>query len=324
MRQAGFEVKVAIEIDHYSAITYSLNHPSSIMIEKDIKEVDTSIIKKMIGDEEIQLLAGCPPCQGFSSIRRLNKSSVYDDRNSLIMDYLKFVADLRPMTIMLENVPRLIKYSLFSMVIKILNTLGYYISVKIVNVKDYGVPQRRIRLVLIGSRLGKIKVAEPTYERKTVKDAIGNLESIYKTKDPLHKIIAKHSNKVQKMISMVSKNGGSRRDLPIEYILDCHMKPNIGFYDVYGRLKWELPSSTITGGCLNPSKGRFLHPSEDRVITPREASLLQTFPQDYIFPLEIPKHDLARIIGEALPPKFSRIQCENIKSHLDNYYVGHI
>jgi len=93
-------------------------------------------------------------------------------------------------------------------------------------------------------------------------------------------------------------------------------KNNVGFNDIYGRLRWDDYSSTITGGCLNPSKGRFLHPEQDRALTPREAALLQSFRKDYKFPLDIPKSSLALLIGNALPPKFSYIQSLNIRKHI--------
>ncbi len=120
------------------------------------------------------------------------------------------------------------------------------------------------------------------------------------------------------MIELIPQNGGSRKDLPEEYILDCHKKENVGFNDIYGRLKWDDYSSTITGGCLNPSKGRFLHPEENRCITAREASLLQTFPKNYKFPTDIPKTVISLLIGNALPPKFSYAQSQNIKNHIDS------
>ena len=122
---------------------------------------------------------------------------------------------------------------------------------------------------------------------------------------------------IQKLISLIPKNGGSRKDLPDEYQLECHKKKNIGFNDVYGRLKWDSVSSTITGGCLNPSKGRFLHPKENRCISAREAALLQTFPVTYRFPTDIPKANIALLIGNALPPEFTRIQAQNIYQHIE-------
>jgi len=152
-----------------------------------------------------------------------------------------------------------------------------------------------------------------------VRMAFDDLRLMSKTNDPLHKITARHTAKVQNMIALIPKDGGGRKDLPTEYQLECHSKPEVGFGDIYGRLKWDTCSGTITGGCLNPSKGRFLHPEENRVITPREAALLQSFAADYHFPTNIPKSSLANIIGEALPPRFSYIQCSTIRAHLDGY-----
>jgi DNA (cytosine-5)-methyltransferase 1 len=121
------------------------------------------------------------------------------------------------------------------------------------------------------------------------------------------------------MIKDIPHNGGSRKDLGMERQLKCHQKQNVGFNDVYGRLRWDDYSTTITGGCLNPSKGRFLHPDQDRCISAREASLLQSFPNDYQFPINAPISKIALMIGNALPPKFSYIQAENIRLHLMQY-----
>ena len=139
------------------------------------------------------------------------------------------------------------------------------------------------------------------------------------TRNPLHRIVARHTSRIQNLINMIPPDGGSRTDLPKKYQLACHKKPNVGFKDIYGRLKWNSYSSTITGGCLNPSKGRFLHPEENRVITPREAALLQTFPKNYKFPLSFSKAELALMIGNALPPEFSRIQTAHILDHIKSF-----
>ena len=323
MRQAGFDVRVAIEINEDAALAYKMNHPNTEVLQKDIRRIEPREIKNLLDDAPIHLLAGCPPCQGFSIIRKLNRQhSVRDKRNKLVMEYLRFVEELKPLTIMMENVPGVVNYYLFRKLIKKLKEVGYAIKFEVVNVKDYGVPQKRKRLVLVGSLLGQIDIAKPTKEMVTVRETIGSMETIDKTNDPLHKIIVKHTERINKMISMIPKNGGGRKDLPEEYRLKCHSKENVGFDDIYGRLRWDDYANTITGGCLNPSKGRFLHPEEDRVITPREAVLIQTFPLDYKFPIGISKTSLAGMIGEALPPKFSYAQCKNIKEHLDNYYGG--
>ncbi len=320
MRRAGFNVRVAVEIDADSVLTYNMNHPDTEIIQRDISEVKASEIKKILGDDQLHLLAGCPPCQGFSSVRRLNrKRSVRDERNSLVAEYLRFVKELKPLTVMMENVPGLKDYFLFKDVFKELQKLGYNPKVDIVNIKDYGVPQRRRRLVMVGALLGKTDIAAGTGEKVTVRQAIGDLEPVEVTSDPVHKITAKHTPRIKQMIAMIPKNGGSRKDLPEKFTLNCHKRKNVGFNDIYGRLRWDDYSTTITGGCLNPSKGRFLHPEENRAITPREAALLQSFPENYRFPTDVSKASLALLIGNALPPMFSFVQCRNIKKHLDKH-----
>lgn len=317
LKQAGFQTIAACEIDQVAVETYKLNHPEVAVFSDDIKNVKSLEIKKLLGSEPLHLLAGCPPCQGFSSLRRLNKKrSVQDVRNALVDEYYRFVKELNPLTIMMENVPWLQNYFKFQNMIKKLKKLGYQLDTAVVNVADYGVPQRRKRLILVGSLLNEMKIAVGVNVKKTVAMAIGSIESVRKTKDPVHKIVAKHTDKIMEMIKLIPKDGGSRTDLPKKYILECHKRENVGFNDVYGRLKWNDYSSTITGGCLNPSKGRFLHPFKNRAITAREAALLQTFPMNYAFPADTSKTKIALMIGNALPPEFCRLQAVNIINHL--------
>lgn len=321
MHKAGFDTKLAFEIDEIASEAYSLNHKKTKVITKDIQEVTIAEVKRKLKGKKIHLLAGCPPCQGFSTLRTLNKRRpVRDDRNSLIKQYVRFVKALRPYTIMMENVPGLIHYRLFTKSVRELRKLGYSVDYKVVNVKDYGVPQSRKRLVLVGSRLGEIKVAKPPQiKHATVRDTIGNLPTPSKSKDKLHKIFPTHSPEVMERIKMTPKNGGGRKDLPKRYRLECHKDENIGFNDIYGRLRWDDYSTTITGGCLNPSKGRFLHPTQNRTISAREAALLQSFPKRYKFPVDTPRGQLALLIGNALPPKFSYYHSLILKEHIEEY-----
>lgn len=320
LRMAHFKTKFAFEIDPVASLAYKMNHKGTRVFTQDIRTVKTEKIKKALKGQTIHLLAACPPCQGFSSIRRLNrKQLVKDERNSLIEEFVRFVEDLHPYTIMLENVPGL-KMSLeFHEAIKTLRGIGYYLDYRVVNVRDYGVPQNRKRLVLVGSRLGEIKVADETNERMTVRATIEKLPRPEDSEDLVHKIYPHHIKRIQLLINCIPHDGGSLRDLGDEWQLACHKADNVGFNDVYGRLRWDSYSTTITGGCLNPSKGRFLHPIQNRCITAREAAMLQTFPIDYKFPVGVAKTKIALMIGNALPPKFCKIQADNIKAHLDKY-----
>jgi DNA (cytosine-5)-methyltransferase 1 len=322
MRQAGFDIVAAVEIDQDATECYKLNHPGVRLIQKDIRKVKCAEIKRILNNRTLHLLAACPPCQGFSSVRRLNKrKTVRDKRNMLIHEFYRFVRSLKPLTIMLENVPALKNYRPFKTIVKKLIELGYEIDYSTIALQKYGIPQRRKRLVLIGSRVEKIAIAISPNIKKTVRDFIGDLGSVECTADPLHKIVAKHTDRIQEMIEKVPKDGGSRTDLPEEYVLKCHQKVGVGFNDIYGRLRWDDVASTITGGCLNPSKGRFLHPEQNRCITAREAALLQTFPADYKFPTDMSKTSLAILIGNALPPEFSKIQSLNIIQHLEKHPI---
>ena len=317
LKKAGFKVKCGIELDKQAVDTYKLNHRKTKIINRDIRAVSVSEVKDSTGESTIHLLAGCPPCQGFSSLRRLNASrTVRDERNELLLEFLRMVKGLKPLTIMMENVPGIENYYLFKKLISELKKLKYNIDYRIVNLKDYGVPQRRRRMVLVGSRLGEIKVASETNEKVTVRDAIYKLKIV---DDPLHNVKEERSERVKKMISLIPKDGGSRKDLPKEYELECHKSNKVGFNDIYGRLRWDDYSTTITGGCLSPSKGRFLHPTKNRAITPREAALLQSFRIDYKFAADLRKDKLAAFIGNALPPNFSYIQSKNIKQHLKEH-----
>ncbi len=317
LRKAGFNVIAAFDNDKDSVATYRLNHQKTKVFEQDIRNIKIAEIRKLLNNKPLHLLAGCPPCQGFSSVRRLNKKqSKRDNRNNLVLEYLRFVKGLKPLTIMMENVPGLVNYNLFKYVVRELRKLGYNPKFRSVNLHEYGVPQRRKRLVVVGSLLGEIDIVNPTGEKITVRDTIGRMESITKTQDPIHRIVASHTPEVMNRIKAIPKNGGSRTDLPKKFQLQCHKKTKVGFNDIYGRLRWDDYSSTITGGCLNPSKGRFLHPQQNRALTAREASLLQTFSLKYKFPVGISKTSISLLIGNALPPKFSYIQSANILHHL--------
>lgn len=319
LRQAGFNVVGALEIDHDSAEVFLLNHPKTKMIEGDIKHISPYEAAKHWNIEpgELDLLAGCPPCQGFSTIGTRNRKASRDDsRNDLIFQMLRFAKYLRPKTIMVENVPALASDQRLETFQNELKSLGYHCDVKILDVTHYKVPQRRKRMILLASRLGRISVhdvdlTEGTY--LTVRSAFRNLDSVFVKNDSLSNLHGKHSKKVQDIIHAIPHDGGSRADLPENLVLECHRKTN-GFKDVYGRMSWDTPSPTITCGCVNPSKGRFIHPEEDRAITLREAAVLQTFPLNYIFPVKKGRLKLSRMIGNALPPSFIEFHARCIKS----------
>lgn len=323
LKQAGFDVKFGVELDHTAASTYKKNHPEHVLHEGDICSIDAELVMHSLNFKpgQLDLLAGCPPCQGFSSHRTRNKTtSIEDHRNDLIFELMRFVRVFEPKVVMIENVPALAKDGRIIRVLDELSQLGYHISNSSLQVKNtalYGVPQRRKRMILVVSKFGNINEPEPITPQKTVKDAISLFLEPGKGNDELHDFIEKRTDKIRKMISLVPKNGGSRSDLPREYWLPCHIRKPDCYKDVYGRMAWDKVSPTITGGCINPSKGRFLHPEQDRAITLREAAALQTFPSDYYFSLARGREFAALMIGNALPPSFIRVHALKIKEHLN-------
>lgn len=306
LKRAGFSVLGAVDVDPLSVKTYKANHRDVTLWEKDIRELYPQELLDALGLEKggLDLLAGCPPCQGFSTMRTLNGARIVNDpKNDLLWEFERFVESLRPRAVMLENVPGLADDVRFEAFRQRLKDLGYQGDHRILNAADYDVPQRRRRLIYLAGMGLAVPFAEKSGRRKTVKEAIGGLPEAGQSGDPVHDMPENRTPKVLEIIRLIPKDGGSRKDLPEEFQLKCHKRCN-GFKDVYGRLAWDNVAPTITGGCFNPSKGRFLHPEEDRAITMREAALLQGFPRRYKFPVTDNKSAVALMIGNALPPPF--------------------
>jgi DNA (cytosine-5)-methyltransferase 1 len=319
LKQAGFDVVGAIEIDDLAARTYAANHPDVLLSKSDIRNVSArALMKKLrLRRGQLDLLAGCPPCQGFSALRTQNGAKRNRDaRNDLVQEMLRFARSFRPKAIMMENVPNLVRHKPFRILCDGLQKLGYKVDFEIKDAARYGVPQRRKRLILLASRLNSIKFAAEARRLRTVRNAIGDLPEPNKSRDTLHKLQSdRRSPRIEKLIQDIPKDGGSRSDLPRSRQLECHKRTN-GFKDIYGRMAWDDVAPTITSGCFNPSKGRFLHPTKNRVITMREAALLQGFPSRYKFDASAGKTAIALMIGNALPPEFIRRHAIEIRSAL--------
>jgi DNA (cytosine-5)-methyltransferase 1 len=255
---------------------------------------------------ELSLLAACPPCQGFSTMRTKNGTRWNRDRrNDLIFEVLRIVRSMRPISVMMENVPGLAGNRRCRDFRKGLESLGYRVKFGVLNAVDFEVPQKRRRLVLLASKVGEPEFAPKAKSYPTVRDVIGNITPPRRSRDPLHNYSTRRSKRIEILIRKIPRNGGSRMALGPKHQLPCHKRLD-GFKDVYGRMAWDKPAPTITGGCINPSKGRFLHPIANRAITLREAALLQTFPGTYRFPLDHGRYAVAMLIGNALPPEFIR------------------
>jgi DNA (cytosine-5)-methyltransferase 1 len=256
LKRAGFRVLGAIELNEHAVETYKSNHSDVVIKQGDIRGISPLAFRRELGllPGDLDLLAGCPPCQGFSMLRTRNGANRNRDcRNDLVKEMLRFAKTFRPKTVMMENVPRLHQYKPFKNLCKGLRELGYNVKVEIKDAARYGVPQRRRRLILLAGLGFEVPFAVEARYTRTVRETIGRLKEPGKRRDPLHSLPEKkRSKKVIKLIRDIPKDGGSRGDLPRDRQLDCHKRSN-GFKDIYGRMAWDAVAPTITGG-LNWSR----------------------------------------------------------------------
>jgi DNA (cytosine-5)-methyltransferase 1 len=330
LKKAGFRVVAAVEINPHAFAVYKTNHPEVQAYKQDVRTIKGESLLEISPNGEIDLLSGCPPCQGFSSLTARHKR--FDPRNELVLEMSRLVEEVHPQVVMMENVPGLPKKGseIFNELLQKLEFLGYIVEWGILQVADYGVPQSRQRLVLLAGKGFPIHLPKPTHSKtgkdgllpwRTLRDAIGlmpepiALANTQSTGGPLkynwHVVRSISPNTLK--ILQATRPGGSRLQLPEELRPPCHRNRKDGFNNVYGRMSWDQVSSTITSGCTTVSKGRFGHPEQDRTISVREAALLQTFPMDYIFDIPYIDH-VCEMVGNALPCDFAEVlarQCVN-------------
>ena len=321
LRRARFRVAAALDVSPLATESYHMNFPGVPLICGDVRDATGPDLLRAarLGEGELDLLAGCPPCQGFSELRTKRRQSAVDDhRNDLTFEFLRLVCEARPRFVLMENVPGLGRDDRFHQVVSKLKAFGYGVESGVLNSADFGTPQRRRRLVLAAARGDQPRLKPGNTGRLTVRDAIGGLVGTAgRSGDPLHDHGEQREERVRSVIASIPKDGGSRADLGASEQLLCHRKAAArgdGWgRDSYGRMAWDRPAPTITGGCVNPSKGRFLHPDEDRAITLREALLLQGFPADYRLSLRRGKYAAAELVGNAIPPPFVTAQALTLR-----------
>lgn len=328
MKSQGLHILSGYDIDPTCRFAYETNNEAKFNY-KDIREVRGEDVKRRYSRNSIRVLAGCAPCQPFSSYAHTNKKKD-PNKYDLLYEFGRLVKEVQPDIVTMENVPSILSFSLKPVFPDFVNTLrkeGYKVKYQVVFCPDYGIPQTRRRLVLLASRLGSISLIEKTNtpeNYKTVGDVIRDLEPIeaggMSTTDPLHRCRSLTDINLQRIQN--TPYGGSWKDWPEELLLDCHRKESgKSFGSVYGRMKWEEPSPTITTECTGIGNGRFGHPEQDRAISIREAALLQTFPITYRFfekESEVSLKSAARYIGNAVPPRLGEVIAESIKIHIRN------
>lgn len=321
--QAGIPVVAGIDID--DSCEYAFEHNNNCrFIKKSIDDVTGKEVRALLRGADIKILVGCAPCQPFSSHQKDKKNRAKHKDWKLLYQFGRLVEEVKPHIVSMENVPELVHEKVFKDFVGILESNNYKVNYQVVNVADYGVPQRRKRLILLASRMKKeVKLLPPTHEHyKTVKDSIGGLSKISagqeNKQDPLHIAAALSERNIKRI--QASKPGGTWRDWPEELKLECHKKDKGKSYaSVYGRMKWDEISPTITTQFVGYGTGRFGHPEQDRALTLREGAILQSFPSNYQFvspttPIQIRK--VARHIGNAVPPRLGEIIGMSIKNSL--------
>lgn len=334
LKQAGFRIMAAVDNDKDSCGTYRANHRGVNLLAEDIETVTG---ERLVGKgAQITLLAGCPPCQGFTRLNELSERQ--DPRNKLIFEYLRLVRELKPLVVLFENVPGLLRNGqwYFNRLRGALTKEGYRVNFRVLQMADHGVPQRRRRVIVLCGYGFELGFPDPTHARSVngknrsslkrwmpVRDALcgvgrAKMYSRYRRErfdpSPGWHVYRALGNELRDRLRATPLSGGGRDDWPSRYELECHTTTD-GFHDVYGRLRWTAPSVTITGGCTNLSKGRFGHPELLRSITAREAALLQGFPKDYEFHAR-GIESVSQQIGNALPPPFARVMGGHILAQL--------
>lgn len=319
----GLPVVAGIDMDPACRYPYEANNRARF-IERDISTVTESELSALFGYAEVKVLAGCAPCQPFSTYAQ-RYSLDGNGKWGLLYEFARLAAGTKPDVITMENVPTVAKHAVFHDFVDTLEKLGYHVWHGVVDSSHYGVPQARRRMVLLASRYGKIEIVPPTRETpKTVWEAIGRLRPLQAgetaPRDRLHAASSLTEINLQRI--RASRPGGTWRDWPQHLVAECHRGESGRTYpSVYGRMEWDKPAPTMTTQCYGFGNGRFGHPEQDRAISLREAAILQSFPRDYAF---VPKggevsfSTLGRLIGNAVPVDLGRAIARSIDIHLSS------
>ncbi len=341
-KDEDFEIVAANEILPKMAKAYELNHPNVKVYCKDIASFGLSDLKKdlNINEGDIDLVVGGPPCQAYSTV---GKRIIDDPRGKLFQEYYRVLKEINPKVFIFENVKGLLSMQggeLLKTIISLFESLDYKVDYKVLNAADYGAPQIRERVIIVGTKLNKNFVypnqTHCDFEIKdkklnpylTLGEAIGDLPFIQsnqesfdyflKPQNDFQRLMRKNSKKLMDhnspknnptlvKIMELLPDGGTPLDLPIE------LRPKSGFNNTYSRLWWDRPSTTITRNLGTPSSSRCVHPKAPRPLTTREGARIQCFPDDYIF--FGTRGDKNLQIGNAVPTFLSVALKESIKNH---------
>lgn len=333
LMQSGIKVNAGVDLDNTCEFAYTENCNAEF-IHESVDKIKGQTLTNKFEKDGYKLLAGCAPCQPFSSYT-YKSDKKKDSRWQLLYEFTRLINETEPDFVTMENVPTLLTFKaapVFKDFVKKLKKKGYHVWYDIVFAPDYGIPQNRKRLVLLASKHGEIELIPPTHKKqdyKTVKEAIGHLEKIrdgeFSERDIVHKA-AKLSELNLKRVRQSKPGGSWKTDWDEELKLACHVsETGKGYGSVYGRMKWDEPSPTMTTFCNGIGNGRFGHPEQDRAISLREAAILQSFPEEYKFAPNadtlVSKH-VAKHIGNAVPPRLGEVIGISIQNHIESIKNG--
>lgn len=322
LQMEGVDVRVGIDIDPSCEYPYSQNNSAEFLL-RSVEDLHGMDLENYFDPGCIRLLAGCAPCQTFSSYNK--KASTDDSRWWLLSHFSRLVNEVHPELITMENVPGLLKHGVFSRFLDDLEAGGYNVSYQVVKCEEYGIPQHRSRLVLLASRLAPITLIPPSEwgrSKTSTWEAIGGLPELKAgasdPNDPLHKCSALSPTNLSRI--RASKPGGTWRDWPENLVAECHKKPTgKNFSGVYGRMRQDEPAPTMTTQFFGFGNGRFGHPSQDRAISLREGAILQGFPPTYRFVPEgrsVQMKAIGRLIGNAVPVGLGELIGASLTKHV--------
>lgn len=321
LSRGGIRIVAGIDIDASCRYPYEANN-SAQFIKHDVARLTPDEITPYYDGADYTLLAGCAPCQPFSTYSRSGRNREYASQWPLVSSFGGLVEAIQPDLVTMENVPQLADHPVFGELLASLS--GYAAWWKVVECSALGIPQTRKRLVLLASRLGKdsLSLIEGSNQEKTVRQTIGMLPPIaageIHPEDALH--MASSLSPLNLARIKASRPGGTWRDWPDELQAACHRKFSGATYpSVYGRMEWDRPAPTITTQCFGYGNGRFGHPKQHRALSLREAAMLQTFPANYSFAPAGAKfkfNKMGRLIGNAVPVRLGEVIAQSLIAHV--------
>ncbi len=322
---AGIVVRLGIDLDPACRHPFETNNEGAKYLLSDVSKIDPAVIKKAWGKTDVKVLAGCAPCQPFSTYNQ-GRDNRADGQWSLLKAFGRLVEECDPDVVTMENVGSLARHQVFKEFCSVLKRNGFEHSWAVLDCRDYGVPQARKRLVLIASKLGKpalpAPIAASNAQWLTVRQAISHLPAIdageNHPSDAIH--VSSRLTKLNRERIRASVPGGSWKDWPKKLVAPCHKRETGRSYPaVYGRMEWDAPAPTMTGQCYGFGNGRFGHPEQDRGISLREAAMLQTFPEKYSFVPDgerVSMTGIGLMIGNAVPPALAEAVGTAIREHV--------